>query len=180
MSFIRSGWGNWHCLIWRRGSPGETLFPSITARKEIVVRLESASSLALFAIELEETASSWARKVSGWMWGKNSYLRVIQALEWASQEGVWITIPGGIQEEFRCCTKEDGLEGNIVGMWMVRLDVLGVVFQLWRFYYSVLGNCFSMCQLVIIMFFGNVYSVLFNVLIKVLVQQTQWWLLFTS
>jgi len=51
-------------------------------------------------------------------------------LEWAAQGGGGVTDPGGVQGLFRCCTKGDGLEGNIVGMWTVRLDDLGVVFKL--------------------------------------------------
>jgi len=34
-----------------------------------------------------------------------------QALEWAAQEGGWVTIPGGVQEIFRYGTKGCGLVG---------------------------------------------------------------------
>ena len=34
------------------------------------------------------------------------------ALEWDAQGGGGVTIPGGIQEMFRCCTKKYSLKGN--------------------------------------------------------------------
>jgi len=34
--------------------------------------------------------------------------------------GRWrVTIPGGVQEAFPCCTEGRGLVGNIGGRWMV-------------------------------------------------------------
>ena len=39
-----SSWGNWDCLVWRRGEPGETLLLSITSWKKVVARWELASS----------------------------------------------------------------------------------------------------------------------------------------
>ena len=41
------------------------------------------------------------------------------------------SLSGGVQELFRCCTEGDGLVGNIGGRWMVGLDDLGGLFQLW-------------------------------------------------
>ena len=54
-----------------------------------------------------------------------------QALEHAAQGGGGFTIPGGVQEAFRCCTEGHGLVGNIDGRWMVRLDDLRGLFQSW-------------------------------------------------
>ena len=54
-----------------------------------------------------------------------------QALEWAAQGGGEVTVPGGIQGTFRCCTEGHGLMGNIGGRWMVELDDLGGLFQPW-------------------------------------------------
>ena len=52
------------------------------------------------------------------------------------QGGGGITIPGGVQEMFRCVTEGCGLVANIGGRWMVGLDDLGGLFQPWRFYDS--------------------------------------------
>ena len=35
-----------------------------------------------------------------------------QELEWAAQGGGRVTIPGGVQETYRCCTEGHGLVGN--------------------------------------------------------------------
>ena len=35
-----------------------------------------------------------------------------QALEWPAQGGGGVTIPGGVQETFRCCTEGHGLVGK--------------------------------------------------------------------
>jgi len=40
-----------------------------------------------------------------------------------------VTIPGGVQEAFRCGTKEHGLVGIICGRWTVGLDDLGDFFS---------------------------------------------------
>ena len=52
-------------------------------------------------------------------------------LEWAAQGSGGVTIPGGAQKTFRCCTEGDGLVGNISDSWMVGLDDLRGLFQLW-------------------------------------------------
>ena len=52
-----------------------------------------------------------------------------QALVWAAQGGGGVTVPGGVQETFRCCMEGRGLVGNIGDMWMVGLDELGGLFQ---------------------------------------------------
>jgi len=52
-------------------------------------------------------------------------------LEQAAQRGRGVTDPGGVQETFRCCTGRHGLEGNMGGRGMVRLDDLGGLFQPW-------------------------------------------------
>ena len=54
-------------------------------------------------------------------------------LEWAAQGGDGVTIPGGVQETFRCCSGGHGLRGNINDRWMIRLDDLGGLFQPWCF-----------------------------------------------
>jgi len=52
---------------------------------------------------------------------------------WAAQGGDRVTVPGGVQETFRCCTNNKGhsLVGNIDDRWMVGLDDLGSLFQPW-------------------------------------------------
>ena len=52
-------------------------------------------------------------------------------LEWAAQGGGGVTDSGGVQETCRCCTEGHGLVGNIGDRWMVGLDDLRGVFQLW-------------------------------------------------
>jgi len=42
--FMRSGWGNWDCSLWRRGGSGEALLLSTAAWKEVVMRWGAASS----------------------------------------------------------------------------------------------------------------------------------------
>ena len=42
----------------------------------------------------------------------NGFVKEIQALERAVQGSNWVTIPGGIQEMFRCCTEGHGLVGK--------------------------------------------------------------------
>lgn len=54
-----------------------------------------------------------ARGDLGWMIG-NLQERG-QTLEWLAQGGVKVTIPGGVQEEFICCTEGHALVGNISG-----------------------------------------------------------------
>ena len=54
-----------------------------------------------------------------------------QALEWAAQGGGAVSMPGGVQETFRCCTEGYGLVGNIGGRWAVGPDDLGSLFQPW-------------------------------------------------
>jgi len=49
-------------------------------------------------------------------------------LEQAAQGGGAVIISGGIQETFRCCTKEHGLVGKY-WWWMVELDDLGGLFR---------------------------------------------------
>jgi len=47
----------------------------------------------------------------GWMLGK-ILQKSCQALEEAAQRGGGVTIPGGVQEMFRCCTEGCGLVGK--------------------------------------------------------------------
>ena len=43
-SLMRSSWGNWDCLVWKRGGWGGILLPSTAAWKKVVVRWVLASS----------------------------------------------------------------------------------------------------------------------------------------
>lgn len=52
-------------------------------------------------------------------------------LERAAQGGAGVTIPGGIQGRFRCCTEGNGLEGNTDDMFTAGLDDLGSLFHPW-------------------------------------------------
>jgi len=49
----------------------------------------------------------------------------------AAQGGGGVTVPGGVQEVFRCCTEGRGLVGNTGNRWTVGLDDFGVLFQSW-------------------------------------------------
>lgn len=57
-------------------------------------------------------ASSCTRGGSGWMLGKISFPKSGEVLEWAVQGSGEVTIPGGVQEMFRGCTKGHGLMGR--------------------------------------------------------------------
>ena len=50
---------------------------------------------------------------------------------WAAQADGGVTVPGGVQEMFRCCSEGDGLVGNIGDRWMAGLDDLRDLFQPW-------------------------------------------------
>ena len=50
-------------------------------------------------------------------------------LEWAAQEGGGATIPGDVEETFRCCTEGHSLVGNTGDRWTTGLDYLGGLFQ---------------------------------------------------
>jgi len=52
-------------------------------------------------------------------------------LEWAAQGGGGVTVPGGVEQTFTCCTERHGIVGNTGGRWMIGLDDLGVLFQPW-------------------------------------------------
>ena len=52
-----------------------------------------------------------------------------RVLEWAAQEGDWVTTSGGIQETFWCCTKANW-EIMVISR-QCGLDDLGDLFQLW-------------------------------------------------
>ena len=43
--------------------------------------------------------------------------------------GGGVTVPGGVQETFECCTEGRGLVGNIGDRWMAGLDGLRGLFQ---------------------------------------------------
>ena len=45
-------------------------------------------------------------------------------MESTAQEGGEVTIPGGVQEMFRCCIEGSGLVGNNGDRWTVGLDDL--------------------------------------------------------
>jgi len=50
-------------------------------------------------------------------------------LKWAAQGGGGVTIPGGVQEMFRCCAKGRSIMGNTGSRWTVGLGDLGGLFQ---------------------------------------------------
>jgi len=50
-------------------------------------------------------------------------------LKRAVQGGSRVTIPGGLQEMFRCCTEGHHLAGNISGRQTVGLDNIEDLFQ---------------------------------------------------
>ena len=52
-------------------------------------------------------------------------------MEWVALGGGGITIPGGVQETFRCCTEHHGVVESISDRWMVGLDDFGGLFQPW-------------------------------------------------
>ena len=54
-----------------------------------------------------------------------------QALAWAAQADGGVTVPGGVQEMFRCCSEGRGLVGYIGDRWMAGLDDLRDLFQPW-------------------------------------------------
>jgi len=56
-------------------------------------------------------ASSCTRGDSSWMLG-NTSSKECQALEWAAQGSAGVTVPGSVQEMFRCCTEGYGLVGK--------------------------------------------------------------------
>ena len=74
-SLMRSGWGNWDCLVWRREGWGVTLLLSTTTWKEVVVRQGLVSSSKSLAIGWEAMASSCIRGFLGWILGKVSLLK---------------------------------------------------------------------------------------------------------
>ena len=49
----------------------------------------------------------------------------------AAQGGGGVTVPGGVQEVFRCCAEGHGLVGNTGDRWTVGLDDLFRLFQPW-------------------------------------------------
>ena len=57
-----------------------------------------------------------------------SFSESVQALEQTAQRGGGVTIPGGLQKTFRCCTEGHGLVVNTGDRWMVEL---GSFFQSW-------------------------------------------------
>ena len=76
-------------------------------------------------------ASSCTRGDSCWMLGNTSLRESGQTQEQAAQGGGRVTVPGGVQETFRYCTKGHGSVGNIDGRWTVGLDDLKGPFQCW-------------------------------------------------
>jgi len=52
-------------------------------------------------------------------------------LEWAAQGDGGVTVPGGVQETFRCGTEGHGLVRNIGDRWTVGLDDHRGPFQPW-------------------------------------------------
>ena len=52
-------------------------------------------------------------------------------LELAAQVGGGVTVPGGVQRTFGCCTEGHGIVGNTGDRWTVGLDDLRGLFQPW-------------------------------------------------
>ena len=50
--------------------------------------------------------------------------------------GGGVTVPGGVQEMFICCTEGHGLVRTIGDRWTAGLDDLGDLFRPWWFYDS--------------------------------------------
>lgn len=61
-----------------------------------------------------------------------------QAPEQAAQGGNMVTIPGSIQEMFRCCTERHDLAKNTGDSWIVGPDDLRGLCQPCRFYDSIM------------------------------------------
>ena len=61
-----------------------------------------------------------------WILGKYFYK---SGQEWTAHGGGGVTVPGGVQETFRCCIEGCGLAGKY--WWMVGLDGLGGLFRPW-------------------------------------------------
>jgi len=61
---------------------------------------------------------------------KNFFSETGNALEQAAQGG-GVTIPGGVQEAFRCCTEGCGLVGSTGDRWVVGLDDVRGLLQPW-------------------------------------------------
>ena len=53
-----------------------------------------------------------------------------QVVKWAAQGGGGVTVPGGVQEPFKC-TEGHGIVGNTGDRWTVGLDDLRGLFQPW-------------------------------------------------
>lgn len=62
-------------------------------------------------------------------------LKSSSGTERPAQGGGGVTVAGGVQDVFRCCTQGHGLVGKR-GRWMVGLHHLGGLFQPWWFYIS--------------------------------------------
>ena len=116
---VRSSWGNWGCLAWRRGGWGETL-PLSTTRWVLV------SSPKSLVIGQEEMASSCVRGGLGWILGKILYWKSGQALEQAAQGGDGVTIPGGVQNTCSRGTWGQCFRGMVVLGWRLDLMILEV------------------------------------------------------
>ena len=54
-----------------------------------------------------------------------------QVMDQAAQGGGRVTVPEGVRETFRCCTKGHGLVGNIGDRWTVGLDDFRGHLQAW-------------------------------------------------
>ena len=54
-----------------------------------------------------------------------------QALVQAAWGGDGVTVPGGVQEMFRCCTEGHDLVVNIGDRWMAGVDDLRGLFRPW-------------------------------------------------
>jgi len=128
-NLMENGWGNWDCLVWRRGGSGETLLLSTTAWKEAVVRW-----VGLFcqvtATRQEVMVLSCSERGSDWILG-----RIYSQKEWWDVRTACPGRRGSHHHPWRCPRNvwmwhwETRLNGYSGDRLMVGLDDLKSIFQ---------------------------------------------------